>query len=147
MVWRSGIMKLTMTKSLISCVTLVAVVFAMPSWAKEDSVGQGADKGIEIKKDLRKIKSTEKKDAVNKISEELVALNNRKLEQFEKSLKQLELVLARTLEKAEKRAQKSFNIDNVRVAVERARGEIAASRAAIESQKGKTYKIEMTTED
>ncbi len=134
-------------KYIISLIVLLAVVFAVPAWAKEDSSGQIASKSMEIKKDLRKVKSAEKKNTVDKISEELIALNNRKLEQFEKSLKQLESVLSRTLEKAEKRAQKGFNIDNVKAAVDAARVEIAASRTAIEAQKSKTYKIDAVADD
>lgn len=127
-------------------IVLAAVVFNLSALAEEGPKDQGKKNGIEIKQNLRRIKSTEKKDAVAKISEELVNLNNRKLEQFENSLKQLERTLSKTMARAEKRAQKGFNIDNVKAAAEVARAAIAASRTAIEQQKGKTYKIEDTAE-
>lgn len=133
-------------KSLVGVAILAAVVFSFAALAEEGSKDQGKKNGIEIKQNLRRIKSTEKKEAVAKISEELVNLNNRKLEQFENSLKQLERTLSKTMARAEKRAQKGFNIDNVKAAAEIARAAIAASRTAIEQQKGKTYKIEDTAE-
>lgn len=137
---------------------LVVAFFGRQVWAEETAspssthMGEeelksdAKEKRAEFKQDLRRVKDQKKKDAVGKIAEGLTKLNSKRIKQFEHSLNQLERVLIKTLEKAEKLAQKGFNIDKVKAAVEEARVAIAASRAAVEIQKGGVYKIEASSE-
>ena len=104
------------------------------------------DKKMEIRKDLRKVKDEGKRSAAEKISEELIALNEKRLKQFSRSLDELERVWSNTSERANKKAGKGFDVTSVNTAIEQAKADVAAARAAIEAQKGKVYKVEAATD-
>lgn len=153
------IIKSSMRNFLSVLLILVVMVFGVQAWADEAAspspspTHMGKDKELreekkaEFKQELRRIKDSKKKNAVSKIAEGLAKLNSERLRQFGHSLDRLEKVLNQVLHKAEKRAQKGFNVEKVKMAAEEARVAIAASRAAIEVQKGKVYKIEASSEE
>lgn len=130
-----------MKKLLFGSIVLVTILFGAQAWAEE------SERKVEFKQDFHRVKDQKKKEAVDKITKELVKLNSRKLERFGQALDQMEGVLTKILGRAEKQAQKGFNIEKVRMAVEEARTAIAASRSAVEVQGGKVYKIEASSEE
>lgn len=105
------------------------------------------EKRMEIKQDLRKVKDEKKKAAADKIVQELTKLNAKKMEQFSKALDQLEKVLGGAMERADKKATKGFDVSEVKIAIEEAKAAIVSARSAVETQKGKVYKLEAASDD
>jgi predicted nucleic acid-binding Zn-ribbon protein len=100
------------------------------------------EKKTEFRVELKKVKDEGKRSRLVKAGEELELLNTRALNKFSKSLDQLEKVLAGVKIRIDKKAEKGFDVSRARTAMEEAKTEIAVARAAIETQKAKTYKIE-----
>ncbi|MBI2099400.1 hypothetical protein HYT45_03255 [Candidatus Uhrbacteria bacterium] len=100
----------------------------------------------ELKQRLEKIKDERKKNLVQKIDKSLDELNARRLKHYSAVLDQIEKVLERVGKRAERAEERGLDVAAVKSAEEAAKAAIAASREAIKTQAGKTYKIEITTE-
>lgn len=111
-----------------------------------------AEKKIEalradLKVRLQKIKDERKKQVVEKIANELNALNKRMLEHYSNVLDKLEKSLERVSERADRGESRGLNVATVRTAIADADKAIDASRVAIIAQASSTYTVEITTEE
>jgi len=101
-----------------------------------------------LKQDLKKVRDEKKKQITEKIDKGLDALNERMTGHFSKALEKLEDVLVRIDERTDRaEASKSVDVASVRAAIEKANLAIATARTAVQAQAGKTYKIEVTTDN
>ncbi|KKR89118.1 MAG: hypothetical protein UU85_C0003G0035 [Candidatus Wolfebacteria bacterium GW2011_GWA2_42_10] len=100
----------------------------------------------DLKNRLIKIKDERKKQTVERINNQINELNERRLDHFSDVLEKLEKVLDRIGSRADKAEAHGLDISAVRTAITEANNVIAASRAAIAAQAGKTYTIIISTE-
>lgn len=100
----------------------------------------------ELKERLKVVKNERKKEAVERIDNRLDALNERMTNHFSEVLERLEKVLSNIASRADKAAVSGVDVSTIRTAITDAQSAISASRQAIETQAGKTYKIDITTE-
>lgn len=100
----------------------------------------------DLKDRLQKIKDEKKKQAVEKIADEIDVLHKRTLDHYSDVLDKLEKSLERIGERADRAESRGLNMVTVRTAIKDAEKANGESRVAITAQAGKTYKIEITTE-
>lgn len=114
---------------------------------KEELENQIKTKREELKTRLEKIKDERKKQAVERIDQQIDALNAKMVKHFSNVLEKLEEMLVRISERADKASnERGLDVSVVRSAVDKAKTAIASARSAIEVQSGKTYTIKITTE-
>lgn len=101
----------------------------------------------DLKVRLQKVKDEQKRNRVEKISEQIDALNKKELDHFSDLLDKMEKTLERIGSRADKAESRGLNVSVVRAAMDDAHAAIEASRVAITAQAGKTYTIEVTTEE
>lgn len=100
----------------------------------------------ELKTKLANVKNEAKKQAVEKIDKSMDALNDRMVEHFTKVLNQIEEVLKRIGDRADKTQERGLDVSTVRTAISEAVAAIKSARTAIEVQAAKTYSISVTNE-
>lgn len=101
----------------------------------------------DLKIRLQKVKDEQKRNRVEKISEQIDALNKKTLDNFSDLLDKMEKTLERIGTRADKAESRGLNVSVVRAAMDDAHAAIEASRVAITAQAGETYTIEVTTEE
>ncbi|MEX2052931.1 MAG: hypothetical protein WD898_01750 [Candidatus Paceibacterota bacterium] len=101
----------------------------------------------ELKERLEQVRDERKREAVERIDQQMDALNERLLNHYTDILKRLEGVLENLQEKASDFEARGVDVTPVREAIASATAAIDRAYAAIEAQSGKTYTIEVTTED
>lgn len=101
----------------------------------------------ELKERLVKIKDERKKQVVEKVDARLDEINKNRLDHFSAVLEKLEKILANIGNRAGKAEANGKDVSAVKTAITDATNAIAAARLAIQTQAGKTYKIEINTED
>ncbi|OGN17332.1 MAG: hypothetical protein A3C88_01630 [Candidatus Yanofskybacteria bacterium RIFCSPHIGHO2_02_FULL_50_12] len=104
-------------------------------------------KEAELKERLTKIKDERKVEAVKKIDKNIDALNQRMLNHFANSLEKLSSILNRIAERASKAETAGADVSTVRADIDAATNAIAKAKEAIAAQAGKTYTIEVATEE
>lgn len=104
-------------------------------------------KRVELRNKLKNIRDTRKSQTVEKIDKSMDDLNERMTDHFLSALDQLENILVRIGERADRSEESGVDVSSVRSAIETARDAISEARTAIESQAGKTYNLAITTED
>ena len=104
-------------------------------------------KRAELKEELQKIKDERKKQVVEKIDEQIAALNERMLNHFSKVLDQMETVLTNISTRADRAEARGVDTTGTRGAIEDTYAAIEVSRAAIEAQFDKVYTIEIGSEE
>lgn len=139
--------------------SVLAISLAMPVAAQtgtttntQDTTKQSVREQIQnraeaLKEQLQKIKDERKQQIVEKIDSALDALNKRYLNHLSNVLDRLEDVLKRIGSRADKAQTRTLDVTSVRTAIDKATQAIAAARAAIQTQSGKTYTITITSED
>lgn len=100
---------------------------------------------LEIK--LRNIKDTVKKDKVERIDKQIDDLNARMMSHFSEVLDKMSAVLVKIGERADKASEKGYDVSSVRTAINNANKAIETARSAVIAQSGKTYAIQVTTEN
>ncbi|MEK7635567.1 MAG: hypothetical protein AAB405_00570 [Patescibacteria group bacterium] len=100
----------------------------------------------ELKERLKIVKDERKKEAVERIDNRMDALNEGMINHFSEVLERLEKILSNIGSRADKAAVSGIDVSAVRAAITNAQSAISASRQAIATQAGKTYKIAITTE-
>ena len=101
----------------------------------------------ELKKRLEKVKDERKKQAVERIDKQMDELNDRLLKHYLNVLDKISDVLVRISERADKAEERGVDVAAVRTAIDKANSAISAARAAVETQSGKTYTIQVSTEE
>lgn len=99
-----------------------------------------------LKEKLKAIKDEKKKQAVQKINDQINALNAKRLEHFTNVLNQIEDVLKKVGNRADKTAERGLDVSVAKTNMAAVETAIAAARAAIVVQSAKTYTINVTTE-
>ncbi|MEK7626654.1 MAG: hypothetical protein AAB399_00610 [Patescibacteria group bacterium] len=95
----------------------------------------------EFKKRLETVKDERKKQVAEKLFDGINSLNTKAMDNFKKSVDQIEAVLNRILSRSQKAAANGANVDAVNVASDLAKKAIEDARAAIQFQAGKTYSV------
>ncbi len=101
----------------------------------------------ELKQRLEKVKDERKKQAVERIDRQMDELNDRLLKHYLSVLGKLSDVLVRISARADRAEEKGVDVAAVRTAIDVANSAIAAARSAIETQSGKTYTVQVSTEE
>ena len=101
----------------------------------------------DLKKRLEKVKDERKKQAVERIDKQIDELNDRLLKHYLSVLDKLGGVLVKISERADKAEERGVDVAAVRTAIDKANSAISAARAAVETQSGKTYTIQVSTEE
>lgn len=99
-----------------------------------------------LKEKLKAVKDEKKKQAVQKVNDQINALNAKRLEHFTNVLNQIEDVLKKVGSRADKAALRGLDVGVVKTNMTAVEASIAAARAAIVAQSSKTYTINITTE-
>jgi hypothetical protein len=101
----------------------------------------------ELRIRLEKVKDETKKKTVERIDQQIDALNAKMIQHFSSVLDKLEELLIRISERADKAlAERGLDVSAVRLVIDKAKTAIASARSAVENQAGKTYTIKVTTE-
>jgi len=100
----------------------------------------------ELKTKLANIKNERKRQVVEKIDISMDELNDRMVNHFTQVLNQIEEILKRIGERADRTQERGLDVSAVRVALDEAVAAIKLARTAIEVQAGKTYSIDVTDE-
>jgi chromosome segregation ATPase len=98
-----------------------------------------------LKDKLAKIKDEKKRQAVERIANQIAELNTRRLDHFSAVLEKLEKALERIVSRIEKAAARGLDVSSPKAEVEKAKTAIAAARTAITAQAGKVYKVLTST--
>lgn len=101
----------------------------------------------ELKKKLEKIKDEKKGQALERIDRQIDELNRRLLDHYLNMSNKLSDVLIKISERADKAEERGIDVSAVRTAIDKANSAIEAIKVAVETQAGKTYTIQVTTED
>lgn len=94
-----------------------------------------------LKEGLKKVKDAKKRAAVDRVDQNLQALNDRMTTHWAKSLDQMTATLSRVREYRDGWAAQGKTVDLVCLAITRAQQKIDASRTAAMKQAAKTYPI------
>jgi DNA repair exonuclease SbcCD ATPase subunit len=94
-----------------------------------------------LKDRLAKIKDEKKRQAVERIANQIAELNTRRLDHFSAVLEKLEKALERIVSRIEKAAARGLDVSSPKAEVEKAKTAIVAARAAINAQAGKVYTV------
>lgn len=100
----------------------------------------------ELKDKLVKIKDEKKKIAVEKINEEIVRVNESRMNHFAEVLNKIEKALANVGSRADKAEANGRDVSSVRSAINEAQAVISESRTAVANQLGKVYTITVSSE-
>jgi predicted phage tail protein len=108
-------------------------------------------RALEVQRDalrvkLQGVKDARKKAAVERIDRNLGNLNARMTAHYANVLDQIDAVLVRIVGRTDKAQQDGKDVVSVRAAITSAQGAIAAARAAVTAQTGKTYALNITAE-
>ncbi|HXK41135.1 MAG TPA: hypothetical protein VJ046_03525 [Candidatus Paceibacterota bacterium] len=101
----------------------------------------------DLKKRLEKVKDERKKQAVERIDKQMDELNDRLLKHYLSVLDKLSDVLVRISERTDRAEERGVDVAAVRTAIDEANRAISAAKTAIETQSGKTYTIQVNTEE
>lgn len=107
--------------------------------ARESAKRQLEVKREEAKKVIEGIKDERKKETVKRIDQNLNEMNVRMVERYSANMEQLDKVLVNIVARTDRAAAQGLSVAPVRVAIATASSSIAAARAAIVVQSGKTY--------
>lgn len=100
-----------------------------------------------LKVRLERVKDERKKEVVERIDQQIDALNEKMIKHFSSVLEKLEDILVRISERADKAStERGVDVSLVRSAIDKANTAIASARLAVENQSEKTYTIKITTE-
>jgi len=104
-------------------------------------------KKTQLKEQLQKVKDERKKKSVEKINEQMQALNERQMKHFTAVLEKIEQVLVKISSRADKAEERGLDVSAARAALDSANVAIAVSRSAIEAQFAKVYTITISGEE
>lgn len=101
----------------------------------------------ELKQRLEKIRDEKKKEVVERIDKRMDELNKRLLDHYLNVLEKLGNVLVKISERANRAEERGVDIAAVRTVMDAANSAFATARSAVETQSGKTYTIQISTEE
>lgn len=101
----------------------------------------------ELKEKVQGVREARKKKIVENIYEQVNALNERLTNHFSAVIDQIEVVLGRIENRADKAEANGLDVLAVRAAITEAKDAITASRSAIDAQSEKVYTFEVTGEE
>lgn len=104
------------------------------------------EKRTMLKEKLQTIKEENKKRIIENIDKRMDALNEQRTEQFASALDQMEAVLGKIAERADRAEAQGRDVAAARTAIIGAKDAIASARSAVVAQAGKTYVITITTD-
>ncbi len=116
------------------------------SVAKEVFSKVREDAKKELKTKLAKIKDTRKRDAVQRIDDNIAALNKKITEHDTGVLSKLSATLGRISERADRAATKGVDVVAAKTAIADAKTAISNANASIKTQAEKVYKLEVADE-
>ena len=99
-----------------------------------------------LRERLQTIKNENKKRIVENIDTRMDALNEQRTTQFESALDQMDGVVGRVVERADRAEAQGRDVASARAAIVHAKNAIASARSAVLAQAGKTYAITITTD-
>ncbi|MFH0712448.1 MAG: hypothetical protein V2A55_01140 [Candidatus Jorgensenbacteria bacterium] len=101
----------------------------------------------ELKVRLKKIKDEKKVEIVGRLSGSVNSLNEKLTNHFLEVLEKLDKVLDNVTSRTDKAEAHELDVSAVRTAITAAEIAIASARGAVETQAGKTYSFNITTEE
>lgn len=99
-----------------------------------------------FQKRVAQIQDTKKKAIVERIDTRLQEINTKRTDQMAQFLERLEKILKKIETRTEKAKQKGLNVAKVETGIGEARTAINTAKTAVETQAGKSYTIEITSE-
>ena len=99
----------------------------------------------EFKKRLETVKDERKKQVAEKLFDGINSLNTKAMDNFKKSVDQIEAVLNRILSRSQKAAANGEDVSTVNAASDLAKKAIEDTRAAIQIQAGMAYSVAVST--
>ena len=114
---------------------------------RQELKDQMEQKREELKQRLEKIRDERKKEVVERINGQIDELNERLTNHYMNVLEKLGGLLVRIAERADDAEERGVDVSAVRTAIDEANSAITNAKEAIEVQSGKTYTIEVTTEE
>src|SRR3989344_2536846 len=105
------------------------------------------EKRQEVRATVHETREEIKKQVVERIDGQMDALNDRLLKHYLNVLDKLSDVLVKISTRTDKAEERGVDVAAVRTAVDAANRAIVAARSAIETQSGKTYTIQISTEE
>jgi len=106
-----------------------------------------SQKRATLKEKLTVIKDERKKKVVEKIDQQINELNKRVVNQLSAVLDKLSDMLERVAGRADTAESKGYDVSMALSAIEGANQAIGSARMAVQAQAGKTYTIQITTEE
>lgn len=111
----------------------------------KQKIREGAEaKKVQFKERIQKVKNEQKRETVERISQQTNELNIRMMNHFFQVLNRLEKVLANIVSRVDKAEANKWDVSGVRTMIKSAEEAIASAKTAIEAQKIKTYIPEIT---
>ena len=101
----------------------------------------------ELKVRLEKVKDEKKVQIVERLSESVNALNEKMTTHFLEVLEKVDKVLENIVSRTDKAETHGLDVSAVRTATTAAHTAIASARTAVETQAGKAYSFDVTTEE
>lgn len=101
----------------------------------------------ELKARLEQIKNERKTRIVERLSERMNALNEKMTNHFLEVLDKMDKILDNVASRTDKAEAHSLDVSTVRAAITEAESAIAAARGATETQAGKVYSFDITSEE
>lgn len=114
---------------------------------RQELKDQMEQKREELKQRLEKIRDERKKEVVERINGQIGELNERLTNHYLDVLEKLGGLLVRIAERTDNAEERGVDVSAVRTAINEANLSIANAKEAIEVQSGKTYTIEVTSEE
>jgi len=101
----------------------------------------------ELRAKLTEIKDTKKREAVERINDNIAKVNSLAIIRFEKALGLLDSAIQKVTDKTNKAGDSGKDVSSVLTAIEKARISINSARLAVSEQAGKVYTITITNEN
>lgn len=108
---------------------------------------EASKRKAELKEKLQGIRDEQKKKRVERVDQQLNELNERMMKHFSEVLDKLDKVLVNIKSRTDKAEAKGLNVSSVRPMIKSAEDAIAAAKAAVVAQSGKTYTPRISGQD
>lgn len=132
--------------SLFLGLACLALVIATPAFA-ENATTSGKMNREEFRSKLSAIRDEKKKTIVERMATRIQDSNSKRTATLLRHLVKIEEILNKIEARALEIEKQGKDISAVKTAIAKARDAIAAARTAVNAQAGKTYDINITTED
>ncbi len=111
---------------------------------RNEAVERVQERKQEFEEKIQGIRDEQKRILANRIHDKVYDIQDRTIENFNKTLNKLDTIVANISTRADKAESEGFNVENVRSAVSNAESRIAEARESVKTALGKGYSPEGT---